>query len=109
MGKEPPGQSKIKIYGPPIADALAELEKIANELPTISEGLIARGMIPSGKAVMGDFDFVFYWAKKPEGIHLRELIKKIDNALQNLGCRYTITTLEASKSAYRELPGTERT
>ena len=101
MVKEPSAQSKIKIYGPPIAKALAELERIAKELPAISEGLIARGMIPSGMTVMGDFDFVFYWAKKPDASQLRQLIVKIDYTLKDMDCRYTITTVEASSYPYR--------
>lgn len=99
--KEPSGQSKIKIYGPPIGKALTELQKIADALPTISEGHIARGMIPSGETLMGDFDFVFYWAKKPEEKQLAQLIETIDNALVKLDCRYTITTVEASTYPYR--------
>lgn len=108
MNKEPNAQSKIKIYGPPIADAIAVLEKIAEELPTISEGLIARGMIPSGQVVMGDFDFVFYWIKKPKGKQLNELITRIDHALKDIGCRYTITTVETSMPPFGDLPGSER-
>jgi hypothetical protein len=99
--REPPGQSKIKIYGPPIARTLAELQRIADELPTISEGHIARGMIPSGETLMGDFDFVFHWAKKPSEDQLGKLIETIDEALESLGCRYTITTVQASTYPYR--------
>ncbi|MFH2000590.1 MAG: hypothetical protein ABIK28_12965 [Planctomycetota bacterium] len=109
MNREPPAQSKIKIYGPPIAKTLTELEKIAKEIPAISEGLTARGMIPSGEVVMGDFDFVFYWAKSPDEKQLRELISEIDGALKDLSCRYTITTVEASSYPYRDLPDCERT
>ena len=33
---------------------------------------------------------------------LRELISKIDEALKNINCRYTITTTEISESPYRD-------
>jgi hypothetical protein len=102
MDREPAAQSKIKIHGPPIVEALEELEKIAEEIPAISEGAIARGMMTSGKVVMGDFDFVFYWSKKPEWNQLRELIMRIDGTLKDMGCRYKITTVEASVSPYKD-------
>lgn len=102
MMPESAGQSKIKIYGPPIERTLTELERIAKEMPTISEGLITRGMIPSGEVVVGDFDFVFHWEEKPDENLLRQLIAKIDGALEGMGCRYTITTLEASSYPYED-------
>ncbi len=94
-------ESKIKIYGPPIDKAISELRKLAKELPAISEGGLSHSMIPSGETLMGDFDFVFHWEKKPDEKQLRSLISKIDNALKGLGCRYTITTSEDSSYPYR--------
>ncbi len=94
-------ESKIKIYGPPIDKAITELQKLAKELPTISEGGMSHSMDPSGETLMGDFDFVFHWTKKPEEKQLRTLIAKIDAALKDLGCRYTITTSEDSNYPYR--------
>ena len=95
------GESKIKIYGPPINKAITLLQRLAEELPTISDGNIGRGIIPSGETLMGDFDFVFHWVKEPNEKHLRQLIEKIDLALRDLNCRYTITTTGASSSPYR--------
>jgi hypothetical protein len=83
---------KIKIYGHPIDKAITELQKLAKELPTISNGEISRSMIPSGETLMGDFDFVFHWAKEPKEKQLRQLIARVDEALKDIGCRYTITT-----------------
>ena len=94
-------ESKIKIYGPPIDKAISELQKLAKELPTISEGDISHSMMPSGKTLMGDFDFVFHWAKNPDEKQLRSLIAKIDEALKDLGCRYTITTSADANYPYR--------
>ncbi len=94
-------ESKIKIYGPPINKAITRLLKLAEELPTISNGSLASGIIPSGETLMGDFDFVFHWAKKPTEKQLRELISKIDEALGNINCRYTITSTEISDSPYK--------
>lgn len=98
---EPIMSSKIKIYGPPIDKAVDALQKLANEIPTISNAHIGRGIVPSGETLMGDFDFVFHWARKPEEKHLRKLINRIDEALGDLGCRYTITTTEGSTYPYR--------
>jgi hypothetical protein len=93
--------SKIKIYGPPIDKAITELQKLAKELPTISNGEISRSMIPSGETLMGDFDFVFHWAKEPKEKQLRQLIARVDEALKDIGCRYTITTEVDSNYPYR--------
>ena len=94
-------ESKIKIYGPPVDKAITELQRLVKELPTISEGGMSHSMIPSGETLMGDFDFVFRWAKEPNEKQLRELITQIDKALKNLGCRYTITTSVDSSYPYR--------
>jgi len=77
-------ESKIKIYGPPIDKAITELQKLAKELPTISEGGMSHSMIPTGETLMGDFDFVFRWAKDPDEKQLRKLIARIDVALKDL-------------------------
>lgn len=94
-------ESKIKIYGPPIDKAITALQKLAKELPTISEGGMSHSMIPSGETLMGDFDFVFHWAKEPDENQLRKLIESIDEALKDLGCRYTITTSADASYPYR--------
>lgn len=39
-----------------------------------------------------EYDFYFEWLKKPELKELNELIEKIDDALMDLDCHYTITT-----------------
>lgn len=94
-------KSKIKIYGPPLDKAVTALQRLAEEIPTIADGHISRGIIPSGETLMGDFDFVFHWVKKPDEKQLRELIAKIDEALNGIGCRYTITTTTGSTYPYR--------
>ena len=94
-------ESKIKIIGPPIDRAITELQKLAKELPTISDAGMSHSMIPTGETLMGDFDFVFHWTKEPDEKHLRELIARIDGALKGLGCRYTITTSADSSYPYR--------
>ena len=41
---------------------------------------------------LGEYDFFFEWFTKPSMEQLNGLIEKIDEALEPLGCRYTITT-----------------
>ncbi|MFW6122122.1 MAG: hypothetical protein ACOC80_14670 [Petrotogales bacterium] len=94
-------ESKIKIYGPPIDKAIAELQKLAEQLPTISKSSLSRSIIPSGETLVGDYDFVFYWAKEPDENQLRQLIFNIDEALRDIGCRYTITTTTDSTYPYK--------
>jgi hypothetical protein len=43
---------------------------------------------------LGEYDFFFEWFTKPTFSDLRELIKKIDEELEPLGAKYTLTTLE---------------
>ena len=93
--------SKIKIYGPPMDKAIANLQKLSEKLPTISKGNLSSGVIPSCETLIGDFDFVFHWSKKPTEKQLRELISKIDDVLEDIGCRYTITTTDDSTYPYR--------
>ena len=94
-------ETKIKIYGPPIGKAIDALLKLAKILPTISNGSLGSGIVPSGETIMGDFDFVFHWTKKPSEEQLMELIAKIDDVLSDINCRYSTTTVETSDSPYR--------
>ncbi len=94
-------ESKIKIYGPPIDKAITELQELAEKLPTISKGNLSRSIIPSGETLMGDFDYVFHWTKEPDEKQLRQLIFNIDEALRDIGCRYTITTSVDSSYPYK--------
>jgi hypothetical protein len=45
----------------------------------------------SGESI-GQYDFYFEWFTEPNMEQLNDLIKKIDQALEPLGCKYTITT-----------------
>lgn len=49
-------------------------------------------LISEAHEMLGDYDFFFEWSDKPKLGQLMELIRKIDNALRDLGCYYTITT-----------------
>jgi hypothetical protein len=82
-------KSYIKVFGPPIEKAIKELQKLAEDLPTISKGEISRSVVLSGKTMTGDFDFAFEWAKEPDEDKLLCLIFNIDEVLGSLGCRYT--------------------
>ena len=117
-----PTISYIKIYGPPVYDAIKELEKIAVDMPevcimdTIIDypqnigayndheyttsyfGPIAIDVERCGTIIsksgekLGDHDFFFEWFTKPTIEQINLLIKKIDKSLKSLGCSYTITT-----------------
>ena len=128
--------SYIKIYGPPIIDAIKELEKIAVNLPQVCiwDTVFARGIpknlsrdvggqhihararmewvgsyfeehgvsisrercesiVSSSGSTLGNYDFFYEWLENPSSEKISMLIEKVDNALEPLGCRYTITTL----------------
>jgi hypothetical protein len=93
-------KSYIRIYGPPISEALKELEKIAEKMPDITYqsrtfGIpVEREIDPISKTgtILGESDFYFEWNIKPDEKMVDDLIKRIDEALAPLGCKYTITT-----------------
>jgi hypothetical protein len=41
---------------------------------------------------LGEYDFFFEWFEKPNMGQVEDLIKKIDEALEPLGVKYTLTT-----------------
>ena len=116
-----PTTSFIKIFGPPVLEAIKVLEQLAVDIPDvcITDFVIAneiprslakdiggwfdsRGVtvpiercntiISKSGQKLGDYDFFFEWFKKPTTDELYNLIEKIDEALAPIGSRYTITT-----------------
>jgi hypothetical protein len=57
----------------------------------ISEERCGSIISKSGES-LGEFDFYFEWFKKPSMAELNDLIGMIDEALEPLGVKYTITT-----------------
>ena len=49
-------------------------------------------MISKSGHTLGDYDFFFEWHADPTWQQIEELIEKIDEALKDTGCTYTITT-----------------
>ncbi|RLE52688.1 MAG: hypothetical protein DRJ26_04385, partial [Candidatus Methanomethylicota archaeon] len=109
----------IKIYGPPILEALKALEKVAveisKELPEVafydflggtavpltdyaaevlnvplSEAQVhVQKLISKSGWTLGEYDFFFEWTRPPTFEELQKLIARIDEALKPLGCHYT--------------------
>jgi hypothetical protein len=130
--------SYLKLFGPPISEALRELYKIAVDMPEVcimesafikdlpsslahdiggrrmeglgvepyyervggyfrSQGIEISGerclnIISDSKHLLGDYDFFFEWLQEPNVDQLFDLVKKIDEALVPVGCKYTITS-----------------
>lgn len=87
-------KSYIKLYGPPIYNALEKLKKVVNDFPNISRGKITHELVPEGIVMIGDYDFIIEWNGNPTPEDIRLLIRSIDDVLKPLDCRYTITTKE---------------
>ena len=116
-----PTTSYIKIFGPPVLEAIKALEQISVDIPEvcITDFVIAneiprnlardvggwfdsRGVtipiercnsiISKSGQKLGDYDFFFEWFSNPSMDQLSDLIEKIDDILDPLGCRYTIST-----------------
>jgi len=112
-------KSYIKIYGPPVVKAIKELEKVAIDMPEVcimtqefaigppfgsGESLQnyfgpdviseerCNNIISKSRESLGEYDFFFEWFKKPTRDELHMLIEKIDEALSDIGVRYSITT-----------------
>lgn len=110
----------VKIYGPPLKEALDELQKIAGQMPKISHyhflvgyagapvtptvmgepyptapGVVEKvthPLISKSGHTLGEYDFFFEWKDEPTWNEMRELISKIDKSFTTLGCKYTLTT-----------------
>ena len=49
-------------------------------------------LISKASDTLGEYDFFFEWGEEPTKQQVLELIAKIDEALSDCGCRYTIVT-----------------
>ncbi len=49
-------------------------------------------LISDASMTLGDYDFVFEWTSKPSLKKIESLIEKIDDALADVGVKYTMTT-----------------
>ena len=49
-------------------------------------------IISRSEEMLGEYDFFFEWSEEPNLEQVENLIEKIDEALRDLGCNYTITT-----------------
>lgn len=58
----------------------------------VISGERCQSIISSSGDSLGDYDFFYEWLEGPSTEQLKMLIEKIDDALEPLGCRYTITT-----------------
>lgn len=111
----------VKIYGPPIVEALKALEDVAREFAKKHPGIkyfhylsAYRTAVPPFKPIedvtelrvidfedkllsksgwsLGEYDFYFEWERKPTFEELKELIGLIDKALAKVNCEYIVVT-----------------
>ena len=66
-----------------VAGILADVEMPAEEKVKL---------ISKSGDTLGEYDFFFEWGEEPTMQQVQELIGKIDEALADCGCRYTMTT-----------------
>jgi hypothetical protein len=53
-----------------------------------------RSLISAKGEILGDHDFCFEWIEEPSTEQVLMLVEKIDEAMHDLGCYYTLTTME---------------
>ncbi len=49
-------------------------------------------IISEAQSMLGEYDFFYEWAKEPTMKQVEDLLGKIDEAFDGLGCYYTLTT-----------------
>ncbi len=49
-------------------------------------------LISDSHQMLGEYDFLFEWVEKPTMAKIEGLLEKIDDALKDLGCHYTLKT-----------------
>jgi len=49
-------------------------------------------LISDSRQMLGEYDFLFEWAEKPTMAKIENLVEKIDEALKDLRCHYTLMT-----------------
>ncbi len=54
----------------------------------------SRSLISAKGEILGEYDFRFEWVEEPSPEQVLMLVEKIDEAMQGLGCYYTLTTME---------------
>ena len=114
-------RSYIKVYGPPVLEAIRVLERIAVEMPEVCmmDTVILKGVprnlardiggyfseqgvevplercksiLSDARESLGEYDFFFEWRASPSVEQFHGLIEEMDGALTPLGCYYTVTT-----------------
>ncbi|MHA1448014.1 MAG: hypothetical protein ACTSP4_01180 [Candidatus Hodarchaeales archaeon] len=99
-------ESRLKIFGPGIVEALLQLDKLSLECEdlvrgshvTLTEEISSKKgvlkFLKRGKTKVGTYDYSFFWQEPPSFEDIKSLIGKIDDKLVRTKARYTITTTE---------------
>lgn len=66
------------------------LRGIDVSLPITTEERVK--LISRASDTLGEYDFFFEWGEEPKKAQVLELVEKIDEALAECGCTYTIVT-----------------
>lgn len=125
-------KSYVRIYGPPLREAIDKLEEVAVDMSKSKEVKFSHRCIPYPRSrerpreyqssdrdwnnyiegmknryvecyepvkliskateMIGEYDFMFDWQKKPTMEQVQDLIERIDEALEDTGVYYTLTT-----------------
>ena len=99
-------ESRLKIFGPGIVEAILQLEKLSLECEELVRGrrtplteeikskTSILKVLKRGKTKVGAYDYTFYWHEQPTVDDIKNLIGKIDEKLVNTKAHYSITTTE---------------
>ena len=79
------------ISGGAALDSMEGIQTFFGGAAAISEERCDTIISKSGES-LGEFDFFYEWFQKPSVSQVEDLISKIDEALADVGARYTLTT-----------------
>ena len=86
-----PASSSVGMSGGATLDSMEGIQTFFGGAGSISEERCGT-IISKSKGSLGKYDFVYEWFQKPTVSQVEDLITKIDEALTEVGVRYTLTT-----------------
>ncbi len=86
-----PKSTASEIPGSGTLDSMEGIQTFFGGSATISEERCDTIISKSGES-LGEYDFFYEWFQKPSVAEVEALMTKIDEALKDVGVRYTLTT-----------------
>jgi hypothetical protein len=86
-----PAAGGMAVSGGATLDSMEGIQTFFGGAAAISEERCGT-ILSKGSESLGEYDFFFEWFQKPSVSQVEDLMGKIDDALEDTGVRYTLTT-----------------